>query len=984
MPAAGHVLAGNATASGSLIKKSSPEFKTYSSASSSSARRTSAKAKAATTGTTIYVAFKGGGLYSCLTETGTGTAANPYCSIQDAVNAAVSGDVISVASNIGYFYTESVTIKTSGISIVGTGGKPVVEPIAQTGGGPAFDIDGASNVSISNLNMESQVEVVDSSNVTLDSDYVSAYEASAVTIDGASSHVTVSRTYVDTGQWTATASGIAVASGASYVTLAGDLVAGTGISATGVANLDVVGDTIQRGCSSGIDVEGASTSVSLENNLVEDADPNTANGMEGDKSQCSNASRTWAPDVTVATGSSTGTTADYNDFYVYGTDATAPYSWAGTTYSTLAAFQTGATQGAHDTLDLKEPEDTFLRGLSTDNINAQLVAGSAAIGSANVSAPGELSSDFEGVGPYNSRGAIQLTPDSLSETLAAAFGGGYGVSIDASVSSGGIGITDYLFTWGDGMQTDAGAYDTALHVYAGAGSYTVQVKATDSNGFTVTASIPVSVVYTSDNLKAVLNVTPSSAYSVVADASGSSGNATINQYSYNWGDGTTSTGGNSSTHTYTKLGTYTVQLTVTDAFNQTATTDPLQVVTAGSDYTAYGPVRLLDTRYGTGAPLKPVPANGTVTLPVAGYGGAGGIPADVTAVVLNITVTNTHGSGFITAYDDGDPDGVPTVSNVNYVAGQTVPNLAIVPVGLDGDVDLTNGGTLAGNVDVIADVTGYFTQSPASGYTSLSPYRLVDTRSGTGAPKAQVGQNDTIAVQVAGQDGGLLPSSGITAVALNMTVTNPQGSGFLTAYPDNQPLPNASNVNYSQKQTIANSVIVPVASDGKIDITNSGTLAKGTDIVVDVVGYYDPASTSAYIPAEPIRLVDTRSAPWDQGPLLNGVDNYFPLPLALDDDNELEPGVTALVLNATVTNTKGNGILTVAPDPNSYAAYSNGSAILPTPPNSSSLNWTKGQTVPNLVQASIGTTGIIDFWNLGSPAGTTDLIVDGFGYYQNS
>jgi hypothetical protein len=284
---------------------------------------------------------------------------------------------------------------------------------------------------------------------------------------------------------------------------------------------------------------------------------------------------------------------------------------------------------------------------------------------------------------------------------------------------------------------------------------------------------------------------------------------------------------------------------------------------------------------------------------------------------------------------------------------------------------------------VIADVTGYFTQSAASGYMPLSPARLVDTRNGTGVTKGQVGQNGTIQVQIAGADNGQLPY-GVTAVALNMTVTNPQGSGFLTAYPDGQPLPNASNVNYSQKQTIANSVVVPVALDGEIDITNSGTLAKGTDIVVDVVGYYDPACTSAYLPALPARLVDTRDQSWASGPLANGPDNYFALPLALADNDYPESGVTALALNVTVTNTAGNGILTVAPDPNTYQNYEGGTAVLPTPPNSSSLNWTKGQTVPNLVQVSTGSTGIIDFWNLGAPAGSTDLIVDGFGYYQSN
>jgi hypothetical protein len=433
---------------------------------------------------------------------------------------------------------------------------------------------------------------------------------------------------------------------------------------------------------------------------------------------------------------------------------------------------------------------------------------------------------------------------------------------------------------------------------------------------------------------------------------------------------------------YSKLGTYTMSALVTDSYGKQVQ-NSVTATTVGSDFTAFGPTRLLDTRYGIGGPVGQVPADGTVHLKVAGYGGASGIPADVTAVVLNLTVTDAHGSGFITAYDDGDPNGVPTASNVNYSPGQTVPNLAVVPVGADGDVALYNGGMSAGSVDLIADVTGYFTQSVASGYTSLAPDRLVDTRDGTGVEfQGQVGQNGTIIVQIGGQDSGNLPQYGITAVALNVTVTNPHGSGFLTAYPYGQALPNASNVNYSVGQTIANSVIVPVSADGLIDITNSGATAKGTDIIVDVVGYYSPSGASAYLPLFPTRALDTRSAPWTGGPLPNG--GYIWLGLGLDENGQNDLNITSVVLNTTVTDTKGQGFLTVAQDPNNLWGYENGEWDAPTPPNSSNLNWTPGRTVPNLVQASTRDFGLVDFWNLGDNGGNTDLIVDVFGLYQVS
>jgi hypothetical protein len=113
------------------------------------------------------------------------------------------------------------------------------------------------------------------------------------------------------------------------------------------------------------------------------------------------------------------------------------------------------------------------------------------------------------------------------------------------------------------------------------------------------------------------------------------------------------------------------------------------------------PARVLDTRNGVGAPLAPLGANSSLDLQVTGRGG---VPAGATAVVLNVTVTDATDSSFLTAW----PTGVtrPVASNLNFVAGQTVPNLVIVQVGSGGKVSLYN---FAGSTDVIADVVGYYT-----------------------------------------------------------------------------------------------------------------------------------------------------------------------------------------------------------------------------------------------------------------------------------
>ncbi|MFD9304052.1 hypothetical protein ACFWCB_15610 [Streptomyces sp. NPDC060048] len=448
----------------------------------------------------------------------------------------------------------------------------------------------------------------------------------------------------------------------------------------------------------------------------------------------------------------------------------------------------------------------------------------------------------------------------------------------------------------------------------------------------------------------------------------STGVASAIRIETNWGDGseveteyTVESKTLSSRHTYAEVGAHPVTVTVTDLNNGVSVTNSMGVTSAGSEFVPHDPARLLDTRDGTGTGFaQAVAPYGTTRVKV---GGNSGIPADVSAVALNLTVTNAVAAGHITAYASGTER--PDASNVNFVAGQTVPNLTIVPVGADGYVELANRSW--GQVDLIADVTGYFTRSAASGYTSLDPTRLVDSRNGWGDQRGGLPGGSTSGLRVAGQAG--VPATGVTAVALNVTVTNPKAAGHLTVFPGGQQAPSTSNVNFTAGQTVANSVIVPVGQDGWIDFRNGSWNA--ADVIVDVVGYYSADSKASYLPVKPTRLHDSRDWSWP----VAGQD-YRYLWLSYD-----RPSVTAYVLNTTVTNTIGDGHLSVAPDPNTRDQYIAKTQVRPTPPNSSNLNWTQGTTVPNLVQASTGKNGVIDWWNRSWQP--TDLVIDMFGLYEN-
>lgn len=119
-------------------------------------------------------------------------------------------------------------------------------------------------------------------------------------------------------------------------------------------------------------------------------------------------------------------------------------------------------------------------------------------------------------------------------------------------------------------------------------------------------------------------------------------------------------------------------------------------------------------------------------------------------------------------------------------------------------------------------------------FNSLSPSRILDTRSGTGGFSAPVGVGGTISPTVTGVGG--VPASGVSAVVLNVTVTEPTASeGFLAVFPSGATRPMASNLNFVAGQTVPNLVMAKVGADGKVSVFNNlGT----SHVIFDVVGWY--------------------------------------------------------------------------------------------------------------------------------------------------
>ncbi|MGH9125214.1 MAG: hypothetical protein ACRDZ8_10880 [Acidimicrobiales bacterium] len=413
---------------------------------------------------------------------------------------------------------------------------------------------------------------------------------------------------------------------------------------------------------------------------------------------------------------------------------------------------------------------------------------------------------------------------------------------------------------------------------------------------------------------------------------------------------------------------------------------PNVVPTAGSDYFPVTPVRICDTR----APSATVTANqcdmnGSKTLTAGGVanvtvtGGAAMVPADATAVVLHVTATDTTGVSYFTVWPTGESQ--PVASSLNWDPDENISNTIQATVGAGGQVSVYNN---LGSADLVIDLDGYYEQAAGGLVTTVAPERICDTRAkSTNVPANQCNGNgmqagtmqpgSTMKVDVST---GFGVPAGATAVIINLTATNPsKDGGFLTVWADGTTKPFVSDLNWAAHQEIADRVITPISSAGIFDVFN----AVGTaDVVIDLDGFVTPATDTMvttgaqYFPESPDRICDTRA----QGPGIasnpcnQGGPNTLG-PVGSNTDLLDIPGsmkVAGLALNVTVTNTTGNGYLTVFPDDEAN------------PPNASDLNWTQGTTIANLAVTAVGATNHgFDLFN--GSTGNVDVVIDQVGVY---
>jgi hypothetical protein len=341
--------------------------------------------------------------------------------------------------------------------------------------------------------------------------------------------------------------------------------------------------------------------------------------------------------------------------------------------------------------------------------------------------------------------------------------------------------------------------------------------------------------------------------------------------------------------------------------------------------------------------------------------------------------------------------GTQVASDVRDVSSTEVT--AVSPPGTPGETVAVKASSPGGtSTPSSADMFTY-TEVSKVGYIPLSsPTRICDTRSVTETGVSSNGGRDVLSqvsgqcansgqavtsgsplvVQVAGLAG--VPSTGVSAVVVNVTETGSPTGGYLSVYPTGAPTPETSNVNFSASQTVANLVMVGLGKGGSLTVA-VGPKHASANVVVDLEGYYALApkvGEGLYDPLSPARIVDTRcsvsKAPSycseehlpsnnaSLGPVSAGEPDVVQV---TGDGGVPSTGVEAVVLNLTAVGYTQGGYLTV---------YPAGQAM----PLASNLNFSPGEgAIANRVVVPVNSAGQIEI----ASDVFTDFLIDVSGYF---
>ncbi len=360
------------------------------------------------------------------------------------------------------------------------------------------------------------------------------------------------------------------------------------------------------------------------------------------------------------------------------------------------------------------------------------------------------------------------------------------------------------------------------------------------------------------------------------------------------------------------------------------------------------------------------------------------------------TVT-VAGNGFIPGATVSFGSNVLTSSAIT-VNSSTQISVIVPPVSTPGYIKVTvttPAGTSQG--------AGFVYITPDMSYTPVYPFRIADTRcsqspqpsfcseehlpiANASLAPPSAGGSITLQVTGTGSETDTIPANAEAVVATVTAITNAQAiSGYLTVYPAGTNPPTASSLNYIPNDVVPNLVTATMGESGAIEILSSGA---NTNIVVDVMGYYAPKSSTfgsadTFSPlSTPVRVLDTRCAmntppSYCSGEHIPSVNNV-PAPgggkvisIQVTGVDNVSADATAVSMVLTAASPTDSGYITVFP------ASSDAS-----PPETSNVNFKAGSTTADSVIVPVGTGGFISIYNYS--ATPTNVVVDINGWFSPS
>jgi uncharacterized repeat protein (TIGR03803 family) len=287
-----------------------------------------------------------------------------------------------------------------------------------------------------------------------------------------------------------------------------------------------------------------------------------------------------------------------------------------------------------------------------------------------------------------------------------------------------------------------------------------------------------------------------------------------------------------------------------------------------------------------------------------------------------------------------------------------------LPVGTDVVVGTYSGDSnYSGSSGSVVQIVNPVPQ--ALQFIAVTPCRIVDTRkpNGTfGGPAIAGNSMRTFPLSESDNPCGISPDA--IAYSVNVTVVPQTTLGYLTIWPTGEGQPTVSTLNSLDGRLKANAAIVPAGiPNGSVSVYATNT----TDVVLDINGYFrtSNASTLAFYPLAPCRVVDTRSSNGPLGgPYLSGgQERDFPV---LQSNCGLPGSAVAYSFNFTVVpkTTGGVAYLTVWPEGQ-------------TRPVVSTLNDLTNTIVANAALVPAGTGGTVATY----ATNDTDLVIDTNGYF---